>query len=60
MVARIAYEHRAYRSADDCVEGIREHVERGWTVALMRGGRRGPFTVVYRKEERGGRFHPAG
>jgi hypothetical protein len=51
MTGHVAYAHCAYPTAVACVEGIREHVDRGWTVVSLRGPRLGPFAAVFRKEE---------
>jgi hypothetical protein len=52
MVSRVAYDLREYRRPQECVAGIREHVEHGWAVAEIRGRPAGPFVVTFRIEDR--------
>jgi hypothetical protein len=51
MVTRVAYDERSYRSADECLVAIREHLEVGWNVVQLRGSGAGPFLVLFRKDE---------
>lgn len=51
MVIVVAYQELKLRSAVECVEAIREHVEQGWGVSQVRGPKGGPFLVLFRKDD---------
>lgn len=51
MVTHIAYQEERYRTAERCVAGIREYIDRGWDVSDLSGPLQGPFIVVFRLED---------
>ncbi len=51
MVTHIAYQEERYRTAERCVAGIREYIDRGWDVSDLSGPLHGPFIVVFRLED---------
>lgn len=50
MVTRLSYSEEIYRTAQDCLTGIREYLERGWELSQLEGSGPGPFFVVFRME----------
>ncbi|MEO8539067.1 MAG: hypothetical protein ABI577_04945 [bacterium] len=55
MVTHVSYLEEQYPNPQQCVAGIRVHVERGWEVSQLRGPAAGPFVVVFRMQDREGR-----
>ena len=51
MAARIAYAQEQYRTAAECLAGIRKNFARGWELFEIRGAQTGPFTAVFRVED---------
>lgn len=51
MVTHVAYIQSDYRTAEDCLRGIREHVDLGWQISQIRGAQAGPFVVIFRMED---------
>ncbi len=51
MVAHVAYVQEEYRTADECLRGIREHVDQGWKISQIRGPEHGPYVVIFRMDD---------
>ena len=51
MVTHVAYMQEQYRTPDECLRGIREHVDHGWQISQIRGAQGGPFVVLFRMED---------
>ena len=51
MVTHLSYSEETYRTAEDCLAGIRGYLERGWELSQLRGARNGPFLAIFRMEE---------
>lgn len=51
MVTHVSYIELHTGTAVDCIEAIREQLELGWRLSQVRGPRRGPFALLFRKEE---------
>jgi hypothetical protein len=51
MAARTGYAQEHYRTAAECVAGIRKSFARGWELLEIRGAQPGPFTAVFRIED---------
>jgi hypothetical protein len=51
VIQHVAYREEHYLSAGSCVRGIRNLLALGWTPIEVRGASRGPFTVLWRKDD---------
>ncbi len=49
-VLRIAYDEAHYADAEAAVAGIRDRMQQGSRVVVIRGPAGGPFAVVYQRE----------
>jgi hypothetical protein len=49
---RVSYDESHCIDASDCVSAIREHLERGWQLVLLRGAANGPFVALFRMDGR--------
>jgi hypothetical protein len=58
-VIHLLYEPRQYPEVEECLSGIRDHVDRGWQVSEIRGSGKGPYFVLFRREEPDERLRPA-
>ena len=50
-VKHVVYEQTSYRHPNDCVTGIRQHIDHGWQITEIRGSHDGPYLVVFRLED---------
>ena len=51
MVTHLSYDEATYRDAAACLEGIRRHLDHGWSVLQLRGPRDGPYLVLFKMED---------
>lgn len=51
MARRIWYHQERYTAAEACLQDLARKLERGWQVAQVRGGERGPYLVAFRLEQ---------
>jgi hypothetical protein len=51
MVTHVSYIQAEYRTPEECVRGIREHVDQGWRISQIRGAEHGPYVVIFRMDD---------
>lgn len=51
MITHLTYSEEHYRTAAECVNGIRRYFERGWELSQIRGPKQGPFVALFRLED---------
>ncbi|MEO8540823.1 MAG: hypothetical protein ABI577_13870 [bacterium] len=51
MVTHLSYIEETYRNAEQCLAGIRSHIEHGWELSQLRGPQHGPYLAVFRMQD---------
>lgn len=51
MISHVSYHEIQCSDAIACMTTIREMIDLGWQISQIRGGRNGPYLLIFRKDE---------